>query len=110
MCVAAWWAASRRRLARRSRSLGRRSLRPFASLGTEQTDEQVADETLDGDERLGRPDDTARWLRAHGQYSALLDAAETSGADGARRWLALHLPTWDASPPPRMCREANRLA
>lgn len=101
--VARWWeweTASEGR-GQLTWSTGRRSLRAFAQLGAEKDDQEVADETLDGEERLGLPDDTARWLRANDQYPALLDAAETGGLDGARRWLAIRDLDWDDDPPPR---------
>lgn len=101
--VARWWewetaAQGRRQL---TWSTGARSLRALAGLGAEQTDEQVADESLDGEQRLGLPHDTARWLRSHDMYPGLLDAAEVGGLDGARRWMAGHGLEWDDKPPPR---------
>ena len=100
--VARWWeweyaAEGRRQL---TWSVGRRSLRAFAGLDAEQTDEQVTDETLDAEQRLGLPDNTAHWLRAHNRYPALLDAAERGGLDGACRWLASLELEWDDDPPP----------
>jgi hypothetical protein len=85
--VARWWqwesAAEGRRQLEWSR--GERSLRSFAELGKNQTDEEVADETLDGDERLALAPMTWQWLRCHEQAVALLSVAETEGLNGARR-------------------------
>jgi hypothetical protein len=90
--VARWWqwesAAEGRRQLEWSR--GERNLRGFARLGKSQSDEEVADEALDGDECLALPPETWHWLQAHDQASALLDAAEIGGLDGARRWLVRH--------------------
>jgi hypothetical protein len=99
--LARWWtweyaAEGRRQL---TWSTGRRSLRSFAGLDAEQSDEQVADETLDGEQRLGLPDETARWLRTNKQYPALLDTAERDGVDGARRWIAGRDLDWNDNPP-----------
>ena len=102
--VARWWeweaAAEGRRQLEWSR--GARSLRALAGLGTDRTDQEVAeDDTLDGEERLGLPPDTWSWMRAHDQGPALLDAAETDGLHGARRWLAGYGLDWDDVPLPR---------
>jgi hypothetical protein len=102
--VARWWeweaAAEGRRQLEWSR--GARSLRAFAGLGTDRTDQEVAEDvTLDGEERLGLPPDTWSWMRAHDQGPALLDAAETDGLYGARRWLAGYGLDWDDVPLPR---------
>jgi hypothetical protein len=80
-------------------SRGGRSLRALAGLGASQTDEQVAEETLDGEHRLGLPPETTRWLRANGQHPALLDAAEHCGIDGARAWLARFALAWNHNQP-----------
>jgi hypothetical protein len=82
-------------------SRGGRSLRTLAALGTSQTDEQVAEETLDGEHRLGLPPETTHWLRTNGQHPALLDAAEHGGIEAAREWLGRRLLTWGDSPRPR---------
>ena len=76
-------------------SRGARSLRTLAGLGASQTDEQVADGTLDGEHRLGLPAETSEWLRTNGYHPALLDAAESEGIDGARRWLVDHRLRWE---------------
>lgn len=76
-------------------SRGERSLRRFAVLGKNQTDEEVADETLDGDERLALPPETWQCLRSKDQAAALLDVSETDGLNGARRWLTASGLIWE---------------
>jgi hypothetical protein len=101
--VTRWWqwesAAEGRHQLEWSR--GERSLRRFAELGNNQTDEEVADETLDGDERLALAPETWHWLRSHEQTPALLDVAESGGLVAARDWLARCDLSWDDGPPGR---------
>jgi hypothetical protein len=88
--VARWWqwesAAEGRRQLEWSR--GERSLRRFAGLGRSQTDEEVADEALEGEERIPLSPETWTSLRTHDQAPALLDAAEIGGREAAQRWLS----------------------
>ncbi|MCD2198057.1 hypothetical protein LQ327_32265 [Actinomycetospora endophytica] len=87
--VARWWewesAAEGRRQLEWSR--GERHLRSFAGLGKNQTDEEVADDTLDGEYRLALVPETWHRLRSNGQGPVLLDVSETEGLDEAWRWL-----------------------
>ncbi|MCD2191722.1 protein rep [Actinomycetospora soli] len=71
-------------------SLGDRDLRRLADLGHEQTDDEIAAETLDADERLGLAPEVWGWVRAGQHTSTVLDIAETDGMAGLVRWLHDH--------------------
>lgn len=96
-----WWtwesaAEGRRQL---TWSTGRRSLRVYADLDAEQTDEQVADAILACDKRLGIPGQIARTLHSLAWYPELLEAAERYGLNSAPSWLADRGQDWKDNPP-----------
>jgi hypothetical protein len=107
--ITRWWAWESAAEGRRQLtwSTGRRSLRAFAGLDVEASDEEVADETLDGEQRLGLPAETAYRVRTNRQYPALLEVTERHGLEAARRWLAVRDLEWNTGdlpgpPLPRM--------
>lgn len=67
-------------------------LEPY--LDIERTDEQVAEQTLDGEGRIVLVPVTARRLRNRGQYPELLAVAERLGLKSARSWMAVRSLTW----------------
>lgn len=103
--VARWWeweaASDGRRQLEWSR--GSRSLRSFAELGEEDSDEEVAAEDLDGDEHLGLTPETWSEIRRQQWEHVLLEKAEDHGMDGLRAWLAWRGLSWvegEAAPQP----------
>lgn len=99
--MARWWeweAASdgRRQL---TWSTGRRDLRVLAWLGREATDEEVAAEDADADERIAIPREAWSAIVAARQEAALLASAEHEGLNGARAWLGSRRLAWFVAAP-----------
>jgi hypothetical protein len=100
-------------------STGRRSLRQWAGLGAEQTDEEIAEEELTGADLVLLAPDSWRELRQEpDQVCELLEATERAGFDAATSLLDLWGLDWSPGkaapkyPPPLDDgrREAERLA
>jgi hypothetical protein len=94
--MARWWeweAASQRRQ-QLTWSRGRHDLRKFAGLGAERSDEELADDDLGEDVRLGIERDSWDWIEYTGRQCELLDVSEAEGLDGARTWLLGHGLRW----------------
>lgn len=101
--LARWWEWEASSDGRRQLewSRGARSLRAFAELGEEQSDQEVAEEDLDADERVGLTPETWVEVRAQQWETKLLEVAEDRGLDGLRRWLTFRGLTWtEATPAP----------
>jgi|tagenome__1003787_1003787.scaffolds.fasta_scaffold20979921_5 hypothetical protein len=74
-------------------SLGGHDLRKLADLG-EQTDEEIAEEDLAGEDLIALPHSTWEVLLRDELTTDLLDAAELAGVDGARAFLSLRDLEW----------------
>src|SRR3954453_24101977 len=75
-------------------SLGTHDLRKLAGLGAEQSDEEVAEEDLQGEDLIALPRPTWQAL-LHGELTTdLLDAAEIGGLEGACSFLIVRSLTW----------------
>ncbi|GAA4834244.1 hypothetical protein GCM10023201_23120 [Actinomycetospora corticicola] len=99
--MARWWewesaSDGRRQL---TWSTGRRDLRALAGLGREATDEEIAAEDQDADERIALPRETWTRITAQRQETELLAAAEHDGLDGARTWLTSRGLRWFVATP-----------
>src|SRR4051794_40794675 len=75
-------------------SLGAHDLRKLADLGSELTDEEIADENLAGEDLIALPHSTWEALLRAELTTDLLDAAEIAGLDGARAFLTLRDLEW----------------
>jgi len=75
-------------------SLGVHDLRKVADLGAEQSDEEVAEEDLQGEDLIALPHPTWQALLIGEQTTDLLDAAEISGVEGACAFLAMRSLEW----------------
>jgi len=87
--LARWWeweAASQRRQ-QLTWSRGRHDLRKLASLGQERSDQELAEDDIEGDVRLGIERESWDWIERSGRQCELLDVAEENGLGGARAWL-----------------------
>lgn len=115
--LAAWWeyeaaSAGHRQL---EWSRGARSLRRFAELGQELTDEEAAAEVTEPDEQIGLSAEVWGWLRTGDHACDLLEVAEIGGMDAALSWLDDHGQTyvrgqgqgWAERPPPDPDREID---
>jgi len=84
-------------------SRGRRDLRQWAGLGAEQTDEEIAEEELTGEDLVLLAPDSWRQLRQQpDQVCELLEATERAGLDAATGLLNLWGLSWSlgkAAPP-----------
>ena len=94
--LAKWWEWERASEGRRQLtwSGGRRSLRDLAGLGDELTDQELADEELLADDRLGLPGETWGWVRAGQHETSVLEVTEDHGIPGLIRWLDEHGQTY----------------
>lgn len=103
--MARWWdweAASQRRQ-QLTWSKGRQDLRKLAGLRPDRSDQELAEDDLGEDVRLGIEGESWDWIEAASQQCELLDVAEQCGLDGARRWLRARGLRWVeaiASPSP----------
>jgi Replication protein len=77
-------------------SLGEHDLRKLAGLGVEQSDEEVAEEDLQGEDVIALPHPTWKVLLAQELTTDLLDAAEVGGIDAACAFLAIRDLEWVA--------------
>jgi len=68
-------------------SLGKHDLRKLAGLGSEQSDEEIAEEDLQGEEVIALPRPTWQALLLGELTTDLLDAAELAGVQGACAFL-----------------------
>lgn len=59
----------------------------MAHLGRERSDEELAEEELGEDVRLGLERESWDWIEYAGRQCELLDVSEKHGLDGARTWL-----------------------
>jgi hypothetical protein len=75
-------------------SLGVHDLRKLADLGSEQSDEEIADEDLQGEDLIALPHPTWEVLLRAELTTDLLDAAEIAGTEGACAFLQLRGLTW----------------
>src|SRR3954466_9585575 len=75
-------------------SLGAHDLRKLAGLGAEQSDEEVAEEDLAGEDVIALPHPTWEALLRAELTTDLLDAAELAGAEGACVFLRLRGLDW----------------
>jgi hypothetical protein len=75
-------------------SLGIHDLRKLADLGSDQSDEEIADEDLAGEDVIALPHSTWDALLRGELTTDLLDAAEIAGVDGARAFLTLRDLEW----------------
>ncbi|MCD2188260.1 protein rep [Actinomycetospora soli] len=99
--MARWWewetaSDGRRQL---TWSTGRRDLRTLAGLGHEATDEEIAAEDQDADERIAIPREAWEEVIRARKENDLLAAAERDGLDGARRWLSARGLAWTVAKP-----------
>jgi hypothetical protein len=62
-----------------------RTLREWAGLHVEHTDEEIAQQDMHGDDQLIIPSEC--WPAVRTELAELLDTAESGGAAAARRWL-----------------------
>jgi len=62
-----------------------RTLRDWAGLHVEHTDEEIAQQDMHGDDQLIIPSEC--WPAVRTELAELLDTAESGGAAAARRWL-----------------------
>lgn len=90
--VARWWEWQHASDGRRQLtwSGGDKNLRTLAQLGREQTDEEIAEETVEADERLGLSPEVWGWVRASDHVTDVIDIAETHGLAGLAAWLDSH--------------------
>lgn len=94
--LARWWeweAASQRRQ-QLTWSRGRHDLRTLAGLGHERSDEELAEDDLGEDVRLGIERESWDWIEYTGRQCELLGVSEEHGLDGARAWLSGHGLRW----------------
>jgi hypothetical protein len=82
--IETWWAWEAASKGRRQLTWAKGTRERFG-LGAEATDEQIAEEDLQGEDVLHI--EPGSWPRVREQATALLSAAEHGGADGARAWL-----------------------
>lgn len=87
--IARWWEWEQASEGRRQLtwSVGTRSLRRFAELDAEASDEDVAAEDLGGDGRLWLSFETWEFLHVNRRQTELLDTADAGGVVAARSWL-----------------------
>jgi len=69
-------------------------LRDLVGLDEELTDEEIADERVDADQRLRLSCETWGWLRTAGHVTTALDIAEVDGLLGLATWLDEHGQTY----------------
>lgn len=84
-----WWEWEKASFDRRQLtwSQGSRDLRRWAGLTREQTDEELAQHELGGDDVLALPADTWEQVRGTRMAVELLEVAEIGGQQAARAWL-----------------------
>src|SRR4051795_12828238 len=75
-------------------SLGAHDLRKLADLGAEQSDEEIAEEDLAGEDLIALPHPTWRVLLRAELTTDLLDAAELAGVEGACTFLTMRGLEW----------------
>jgi len=75
-------------------SLGEHDLRKLADLGQEQTDEDIAEEELHGEDVIALPRPTWEALLLGELTTDLLDAAEIAGVEGACTFLSIRSLEW----------------
>jgi hypothetical protein len=75
-------------------SMGDHDLRKLADLGEEQTDEEVAEEELQGEDTIALPRPTWEALLQAALTTDLLDAAEIAGIEGACSFLTVRDLEW----------------
>src|SRR4051795_2628410 len=75
-------------------SLGEHDLRKLADLGAEQSDEEVAEEDLQGEDLIALPHPTWEALLRAELTTDLLDAAEIAGVEGACAFLQMRGLDW----------------
>lgn len=87
--VVAWWEFERASFGRRQLtwSLGDHDLRRWAGLGAEETDEEIAETDLGGDDVLAIPGPVWREIRGTRVSTELLEVVEQCGVDRAAEWL-----------------------
>lgn len=84
-------------------------LRKWAELGVEQTDEEIAEEELGGEDVLGLTAESWGYVVANKHTTDLLDVAENEGIEGACRWLDERDLAWQpVRAAPRMSGEPPR--
>jgi hypothetical protein len=69
-----------------------RTLREWAGLHVERTDEEIAQQDMHGDDQLIIPAES--WPVVRAELADLLEVAEDGGADGARDWLQARGLAW----------------
>jgi hypothetical protein len=79
-----WWEWEEASKGRRQLTWSQ-GLREMAELDEEQSDEEIAEEVLDGDDLVILPGDT--WRAIHRVAHELLNAAEAAGLPGVEKWL-----------------------
>jgi hypothetical protein len=77
-------------------SLGEHDLRKLADLGSEESDAEVAEEDLQGEDLIALPHPTWEALLAGELTTDLLDAAEIAGVAGAQAFLTMRSLEWIA--------------
>lgn len=99
--LARWWEWEEASQGRKQLtwSGGRRNLRELAGLGEEVTDEEIVEEELPADDRVGIDAESWGWVRVNEHETTLLDVTETEGIDGLCRWLDSHDLPWIISVP-----------
>lgn len=91
-------------------STGRHDLRTLAGLGREQSDTEIAEQDMGGDDVLALPAETWQQIRGSAIAVQLLEVAEAGGHHAARRWLAhLGLPVHEVTAAPPRRRRRGRL-
>ena len=75
-------------------SLGEHDLRKLADLGSEQSDEEIAEEDLAGEDTIALPHLTWEALLQGELTTDLLDAAEIAGVEGACTFLTMRSLDW----------------
>lgn len=98
--IETWWEWEAASHGRRQLTWSRGVRERFA-LGAEDTDEEIAERDVGGDDLIALPAET--WSVVRDQAEDLLSAAERDGLTGATAWLAVRGLLWSrvAPPPPR---------